>query len=110
MKIRDEHISKSALEVWQIIVDYVIAKGSFTYVTGINYSAKFVGSCIRVRGGSPGTKRAGRGDYLTAKDFVKAYDVLKTFEEFNTNTIKPYISRLQTPFVGLLVCAGIIDK
>ncbi len=109
MNIREEYRDLSGAEVWQIVADYVKANGSFTSVTGIKYSATFVGSCIFVKGGSAGTKRAEKGEYLTGKDFIAAYDVVRTMKDFNTNKIKPYIKRQQTPFAGLLVCAGIID-
>ena len=98
MEIRKEYLDKSGAEVWQIVVDYVKKHGSFTSVTGIPYSATFVGSCIFIKGGTPGTKRAKEGEYLTGKDFIAAYDV-----------VKPFIKRQQTPFIGLLVCSGAIE-
>ena len=44
MEIRKEYLDKSGAEVWQIVVDYVKKHGGFTSVTGIPYSATFVGS------------------------------------------------------------------
>ena len=76
---------------------------------GISFNAKFVGSCIFLKGGTPGTKRAERGEYLTGKDFIAAYDTVKDWEEINTGNVKPYIKRQQTPFIALLHCAGIIE-
>ena len=64
MEIRKEYLGMSGNDVWNIVVDYVRKHGSFTSVTGIRYSATFVGSCIFVKGGSPGTKRADKGEYL----------------------------------------------
>ena len=109
MEIRKEYLDKSGAEVWQIVVDYVKKHGSFTSVTAIPYSATFVGSCIFIKGGTPGTKRAKEGEYLTGKDFIAAYDVVKTRDEINTAKVKPFIKRQQTPFIGLLVCAGVIE-
>ena len=109
MEIRKEYLGMSGAEVWEIVVDYVKRHGSFTSVTGIPYSATFVGSCIFIKGGSPCTKRATEGEYLTGKDFIAAYDIVKTLDEINTAKVKPYIRRQQTPFIGLLVCAGVID-
>ena len=109
MEIRKEYIGMSGADVCKIIVDYVRSRGSFTSVTGIPYSATFVGSCIFIKGGTPGTKRAKEGEYLTGKDFIAAYDIVKTLEEINTAKVKPYIKRQQTPFIGLLVCASVIE-
>ncbi len=109
MEIRKEYLGMSGNDVWNIVVDYVRKHGSFTSVTGIRYSATFVGSCIFVKGGSPGTKRADKGEYLTGKDFIAAYDIVKTMDEINTAKVKPYIKHQQTPFIGLLVCSGVIE-
>lgn len=109
MEIRKEYLGMSGAEVWEIVVDYVKRHGSFTSVTGIPYSASFVGSCIFIKGGSLGTKRATEGEYLTGKDFIAAYDIVKTLDEINTAKVKPYIKRQQTPFIGLLVCSGVIE-
>lgn len=109
MEIKAEYLGKTGTEIWNIIVDYVVKHGSFTSVTGIPYSATFVGSCIFIKGGKPGTKRAEEGEYLTGKDFIAAYDIVKTLDEINTAKVKPYIKRQQTPFIGLLVCAGVME-
>lgn len=109
MEIRKEYLGMSGNDVWNIVVDYVRKHGSFTSVTGIRYSVTFVGSCIFVKGGSPGTKRADKGEYLTGKDFIAAYDIVKTMDKINTAKVKPYIKHQQTPFIGLLVCSGVIE-
>lgn len=108
MKILEKYRTMDGTEVWETIVAYVKAHDSFTSVTGIRYSATFVGNCIFVKGGKPGTKRADDGEYLTGKDFIAAFDKVKNFPEINTSVVKPYIKRQQTPFVGLLHCAGIL--
>ena len=109
MEIRKEYLGMSGADVWKIVVDYVRSHGSFTSVTGIPYSATFVGSCIFIKGGTPGTKRAKEGEYLTGKDFIAAYDIIRTLDEINTGKVKPYIRRQQTPFMGLLYSCGIIE-
>ena len=109
MKIRQEFQDLDGAKVWEKIVEYVKANGSFSSVTGIPYYAVFVGSCIFLKGGQPGTKRSSGGEYLTGKDFMAAYDAARNLEDINTGRIKPYIKRQQTPFMGLLFSAGIIE-
>lgn len=109
MNIKPEYLDADGAQIWKMVVDYVKRNRKFTSVTGIPYSASFVGSCIFFRGGTRGTKRADEGEYLTGKDFIAAYDRIKTLEVINTAKVKPYIKRQQTPFIGLLVCAGIIE-
>ncbi|MCM1178499.1 MAG: hypothetical protein NC115_02865 [Bacteroidales bacterium] len=109
MEIRQEYLNMGGAEIWEKVVRYVKENGSFTSVTGIPYTATFVGSCIFLKGGTKGTKRADEGEYLTGKDFIAAYDAVKNLDVINTAKVKPYIRRQQTPFIGLLVCAGIIE-
>ena len=108
MKIKDNFKHFDGKMAWNHIVDHVIGNSSVTTMTGITFNAKFVGNCIFLKGGTPGTKRAERGEYLTGKDFIAAYDIIKDWEEINTGNVKPYIKRQQTPFIALLHCAGII--
>lgn len=107
MYIREEYINAEGKDIWEIVVRYVQEHGEFKSVTGIHYSATFVGSCIFLKGGS-GSKRAHEGEYLTGKDFIAAFDKVKTLDVINTAKVKPYIKRQQTPFIGLLICAGVI--
>jgi len=109
MRIRPEYLQMNGQQVWDIVVNYVKKNGCFNSVTGIPYTATFVGSCIFLKGGAEGTKRSKEGEYLTGKDFIAAYGAVKTLDVINTATVKPYIKRQQTPFIGLLVCAGIIE-
>lgn len=109
MKIKDNFKHFDGKMAWNHIVDHVIGNSSVTTMTGITFNAKFVGNCIFLKGGTPGTKRAERGEYLTGKDFIAAYDIIKDWEEINTGNVKPYIKRQQTPFIALLHCAGIIE-
>lgn len=110
MKIRKEYCNWDGSRVWEEVVSYVKSHETFSSVTGIPYSATFVGSCIFIKGGTPGTKRSVEGEYLTGKDFIAAYDIIRTFDEINTGKVKPYIRRQQTPFMGLLFSAGIIEQ
>ncbi len=109
MKIKSEYSGLDGSGAWEKVVEYVRTNGSFSSVTGIPYYAAFVGSCIFLKGGQPGTRRSMEGEYLTGKDFVAAYDAAKNLENINTGKIKPYIKRQQTPFMGLLFSAGIIE-
>ena len=110
MRIKAGYKNIDGAAAWDIVVEYVKSRGSFTSVTGITYSATFVGSCIFVKGGTPGTKRAVEGEYLTGKDFVRAYDAIKSWDLINVSQVKPYIKRQQTPFIGLLVSCGIMEE
>lgn len=110
MRIKAGYKNIDGAAAWDIVVEYVKSRGSFTSVTGITYNATFVGSCIFVKGGTPGTKRAVEGEYLTGKDFVRAYDAIKSWDFINVSQVKPYIKRQQTPFIGLLVSAGIMEE
>ena len=67
------------------------------------------GDCLYLKGGKPGTKRATRGEYLTAKDFIAAFDTVREWDDIHTGNVKPYIKRQQTPFIALLHCAGILE-
>ena len=109
MKIKEEYKDWEGTAVWEEVVRHVISHNEITTVTGITFNATFVGSCIFLKGGTPGTKRAERGEYLTRKDFVVAYDIVRKWEDINTGNVKPYIKRQQTPFIALLHCAGIIE-
>ena len=109
MKIKEKYKERDGAEVWEEVVRHVRAHKEITTVTGITFNATFVGSCIFLKGGTPGTKRAERGEYLTGKHFIAAYDTVRDWEDINTGNVKPYIKRQQTPFIALLHCAGIIE-
>lgn len=109
MKIKEEFKHFDGIRAWEAVVAHVMEHGQITTVTGIVLSTTFVGSCIFIKGGTPGTKRYERGEYLTGKDFVAAYDIVKDWDEINTGNVKPYIKRQQSPFIALLKCAGIIE-
>ena len=109
MTINEAFRECSGEVIWQRVVAYVNEKKAFTSVTGISYSATFVGSCIFIKGGTPGTKRAEEGEYLTGKDFIYAWEKIKGLELINTAKVKPFIKRQQTPFIGLLICSGVLS-
>lgn len=109
MKIKDEYKDFDGAMAWEVVVEYVKGHKEITTVTGKTFDATFVGSCLFLKGGTPGTKRAERGEYLTGKDFIAAYDTVRGWDEINTGNVKPYIKRQQSPFIALLHCAGILE-
>lgn len=108
MRIQKEYKDFNGEQVWEAVVRFIEQNKQVTSVTGKVFSVTFVGSCLFIKGGTPGTKRAEKGEYLTAKDFISAYDSVKDWEEINTGNVKQYIRRQQTPFIALLHCTGII--
>ena len=109
MKIRNEYRHLDGAQAWEIVVEYVKGHKEITTVTGKTFNATFVGSCLFLKGGTPGTKRAEKGEYLTGKDFMAAYDMVRGWDNINTGNVKPYIRRQQSPFIALLHCAGILE-
>ena len=110
MKISEKHQGIDGQKAWSIVVDYVKAHEEIMTVSGLKLTVRFVGNCIFLKGGTPGTKRADKGEYLTGKDFMAAFDAIKDWEEINTGNVKPYIKRQQTPFIALLHSAGILEN
>lgn len=109
MKIKENFRHFDGKDAWEHVVSYIMTHDTVTTMKGISFNAKFVGSCIFLKGGTPGTKRAEKGEYLTGKDFIAAYDAVKDWEDINTGNVKPHIKRQQTPFIALLHCSGIIE-
>ena len=109
MKIKENYKHFDGKAAWEHVVEYVKSNSRITTMKGITFDAKFVGSCIFLKGGTPGTKRYEKGEYLTGKDFVAAYDIVREWDEINTGNVKPHIKRQQTPFIALLHCAGILE-
>jgi len=109
MKIKEQYKDFTGAQAWEVVVHHIIANKVVTTLTGIQFNATFVGSCIFLKGGNPGTKRAEKGEYLTAKDFISTYDIIKDWDDIHTGNVKPYIKRQQTPFIALLHCAGILE-
>lgn len=108
MKISDKYKGLDGKGAWEVVVDHVRNHPEITTVSGLRLNVKFVGSCIFIKGGTPGTKRAEKGEYLTAKDFIPAFDAVKDWDEINTGNVKEHIRRQQTPFIALLHCSGIL--
>lgn len=109
MKITDKYKDADGAEIWKVVVEHIRIHKTVTTLTGISFDAKFVGSCLFLKGGTPGTKRAKKGEYLTAKDFIAAYDTVRNWEDIHTGNVKSYIKRQQTPFIALLHNAGILE-
>jgi len=109
MKISDTYHGINGKEAWEVVVSHISEHPVVTTLSGISFEAKFVGSCLFLKGGRPGTKRAVKGEYLTAKDFISTYDKIKDWEDIHTGNVKPLIKRQQTPFIALLHCAGILE-
>ena len=109
MKIAEKYKGIDGQQAWEVVVRHVIASREITTVSGISFNATFVGNCLYLKGGKPGTKRATRGEYLTAKDFIAAFDTVREWDDIHTGNVKPYIKRQQTPFIALLHCAGILE-
>ena len=64
MKIKDKYKDWDGASVWEEVVKYVISHTEITTVTGISFNATFVGSCIFLKGGTPGTKGLNAGNIL----------------------------------------------
>lgn len=109
MRIKDIYKNCNGKEAWEIVIEHVKTNPVITTQTGMALDVKFVGSCIFIKGGNPGTKRAVKGEYLTAKDFIRVFDIVKDWEEINTGNVKEHIKRQQTPFIALLRCSGILE-
>ena len=109
MKISDKFKDADGKAAWEAVVRHVDSDSTITTVTGISFNARFVGNCLFLKGGRPGTKRAEKGEYLTSKDFIATYDIIRHWDNIHTGNVKSLIKRQQTPFIALLHCAGILD-
>lgn len=68
MKINEKFKDFDGRMAWEHVVRHVENHDTITTVTGITLNVHFVGSCIFIKGGTPGTKRAEKGEYLTGRD------------------------------------------
>lgn len=109
MKVKAELKQRFDKEIWGLVVDYVNTKHVFFSMTGIKYTAKVVGEKVYYRGGRPNSTLAIVGEVVTKGQFLAAYKQIKELEEINTKTVKTYVAQNQSPFVGLLTSAGIIQ-
>lgn len=109
VRIKNEYAKISNLEAWDIVVSYVNMNNSFTSTTGIKYKAYASDGFINYIGGRPESKRATVGESISKQLFITAFSEVRKLDCINTKSIKPYINRQQSPFVGLLKSAGIIE-
>lgn len=96
--------------VWKLVAENVASTKSFVSVSGIEYTARLINNSIMYKGGN--SKNGEEGE-LCKTDFIAAFDAIKNVEDINSNTIKKVIPtavyRKRTPFIGLLLAAGIIS-
>ena len=104
MKIRKEFKDFDGATAWKVVVEYVKGHKEITTVTGKTFDATFVGNCLFLKGGTPGTKRAERGEYLTGKDFIAAYDTVRGWDEINTDENSMF--DFNRDFSAVCLCVG----
>ena len=111
MKVKKEYIDLAPAKIWDLIVDHINTNGKFFSVTGIEYKSKVLGlggdQQIHFIGGSGGI-RGTEGETIGKYKFINAYKEVCN-DEISTASVESYIKRQQTPFVGLLSSAGIIE-
>ena len=106
MKINRKYQGETALRIWETLCEYVEASRGFRSVSGIDYRAEVRHNAIFYKGGCG--RRAEAGEYFDRTTFLRAYDSICALPEINTCTVKPFLNRRQTPFIGLLLSAGIL--
>ncbi|MBP6066849.1 MAG: hypothetical protein KA519_02045 [Bacteroides sp.] len=109
MRVKSEYEKASGFEIWDIAVDYINKNKVFESIRGVRYEASASGESIDYKGGLLGSKRATEGESMNKQLFVSAYNKVSNLDCINTTNVKPYIDRKQSPFVGLLKSAGIIE-
>ncbi len=94
---------------WAIVAFHVLQNESFHSVTNITYQARVDDDLIIYKGGN---RNNGEEEPISKGDFITGFEAIKNLEEINTNAIKELlpnaIYRKRTPFIGLLLSAGII--
>lgn len=108
MKVKDELKECFDKEIWNLVVDYINTNHMFFSMTGVKYTAKIVGEKVYYRGGRTNSTLAISGEIVSKSQFLSAYKAIKNLEDINTKTVKVYVEKNQSPFVGLLTSAGII--
>lgn len=106
MKINRKYQRETALRIWEILCSHIETSCGFHSVSGIAYQAQVRHNAIYYKGGKG--RRAEAGEYFDRTTFLRAYDSIRGLPDINTCTVKPYVNRRQTPFVGLLLSAGIL--
>ncbi len=109
MKVKQEYGRMPANEVWNVVVDYINKNKQFLSTTGTKYTAKATSDSIEYRGGREGSIRTTQGESISKNQFVSVFRQARNLECINTKNVKPFIDRKQSPFVGLLKSAGIIE-
>ena len=109
MKVKEELKDCFDKEIWSIIVDYINTNHAFFSMTGVKYTAKIVGEKVYFRGGRENSPLAIAGEIVSKSQFITAYKAIKNLEQINTKTVKTFIEKNHSPFVGLLTSAGIIS-
>lgn len=115
--IKDEYKKMDTEDIWSKIIEYLSKNKHFTSVTGIDYEAKIHADYIFFQGGrNEECNRATKGDKITHKEFIEAFDSIREHDFFNTNLLKKLkivtvpFSYKRAPFVGLLYSVGIIYR
>lgn len=96
-------------QAWELVCNHIRQSNSISSVSGIIYKARESGNTIYYQGGE---RRGGEEEPMAKNDFVKAFEAIKKLNIVNTNTIKGIIPngiyRKRTPFIAMLLSAGII--
>ena len=109
MKVKHEYARMPANEVWNVVVAYINKNKQFLSSTSIKYNAKVIIDSIEYKGGREGSVRATEGETINKNQFISAFRQVRDMECINTQNVKPYIDRKQTPFIGLLKSTRIIE-
>lgn len=115
--IKDEYKEMDTDQIWSKIIEYLSKNKHFASVTGIDYEAKIQDDHIFFQGGKDeNCSRATKGETITHKEFIEAFNSLRQYVFFNTTLLKELkivtvpFSYKRAPFVGLLNSVGIIYR
>jgi hypothetical protein len=99
----------TGLQAWDLVCNHIRDQKSITSVTKITYQARVSGNTTYYKGGN---RSGGDEEPMIKEDFVKAFDAIKNLDTINTYTIKGKMPnalyRKRTPFIAMLLSAGII--
>lgn len=110
MKVKNKYKRMSANEIWNVVIAYIDKNKQFLSSTGtVKYNAIATFDFIEYKGGKNGSVRAMNGESISRNQFISIFRQIHDMECINTKNVKPYIDRKQSPFVGLLKSAGIIE-
>ncbi len=106
MKVKNKYKRMSANEIWNVVIAYIDKNKQFLSSTGtVKYNAIATFDFIEYKGGKNGSVRAMNGESISRNQFISIFRQIHDMECI----VKPYIDRRQSPFVGLLKSAGIIE-